>query len=256
MKPPSGESQPQRDASGDPEERRKRHDSGRIVDQERGKQRRNDEPEGPLEPGWTSARRGQEAFVAGAGPPSFRIGNRVRVVAPLSGTRQSGHPSPPDRAGSSSSRSARPRRGSPMPAHADRLTNGGMTEESPLRRRREHSPAAFEASIVGAASWSIHLARACHEATRTPADAAMEAVLRHLREASGAERAFLLEAFPSAAPPRALAVSAARQDAAASFSTRPEIIAMRLSPGPLSGPPRPAKTHSALVSGRAGRCAR
>lgn len=89
-----------------------------------------------------------------------------------------------------------------------------------MRQPAEDSPPRFGASIDPAAPWSTHLGRACEEAASAPHGGALDIVLRHLREAAGAERAFLLESSRPAAPPRVIAVSVARHDDAVSCSTQ------------------------------------
>ncbi len=102
-----------------------------------------------------------------------------------------------------------------------------MSEESPLRRPGEHSPPTFEASNGGTASWAVRLARACGEAASAPPAGALEIVLRHLREAAGAERAFLVEAAPTPRHARVVGVSLARPDDAVVFSTSVAVRALR-----------------------------
>jgi DNA-binding NtrC family response regulator len=96
-----------------------------------------------------------------------------------------------------------------------------------MQQRDEDSPARFGASIDGGAAWAPHLARACHDAAQAPPAGALEVVLRHLREAAGAERAFLLEATPPSARARLIAASASRQDGANAFSTSVAARALR-----------------------------
>ncbi len=88
-----------------------------------------------------------------------------------------------------------------------------------MQQRDEDSLRHFGASIDGATVWAPHLARACHDAAQAPPAGALVAVLGHLREAAGAERAFLLEAAPPSGRPRVVAASATRQDDAVAFST-------------------------------------
>jgi hypothetical protein len=74
---------------------------------------------------------------------------------------------------------------------------------------------------------SPFLMRACHDAAQSsPADA-LEIVLRHLREATGAERAFLLEAALPPERTRVVAASALRPDDLATFSTSVAARALR-----------------------------
>ena len=89
-----------------------------------------------------------------------------------------------------------------------------------MRQPAEDSPPRFGASIAPASPWSTELGRACDEAASAPPGGAIEIVLRHLREAAGAERAFLLESSRNSAPPRVIAVSVARRDDAVAFSTQ------------------------------------
>ncbi len=96
-----------------------------------------------------------------------------------------------------------------------------------MRRRDEDSSARFRASIDGTSAWAPQLARACHDAAQAPAADALAVVLRHLREAAGAERAFLLEAAPPKGRARVIAVSASRQDISVAFSTSVAARALR-----------------------------
>jgi DNA-binding NtrC family response regulator len=89
-----------------------------------------------------------------------------------------------------------------------------------LRQPAEDSPPRFRASIDEGSTWSAQLGRACDEAASAPPGGAIEIVLRHLREAAGAERAFVLESSRPSAPPRVIAVSVARHDDAVTFSTQ------------------------------------
>lgn len=74
---------------------------------------------------------------------------------------------------------------------------------------------------------SPFLMRACHDAAQSsPADA-LKVVVHHLREATGAERAFLLEAAPPPERIRVVAASALRQDDLATFSTSVAARALR-----------------------------
>jgi DNA-binding NtrC family response regulator len=92
-----------------------------------------------------------------------------------------------------------------------------MIEQSPMRRPSEDSPSRFEASI----------ARACHDAARSTPTDALEIALRHLREAAGAERAFLLEAARPPDPTRIVAASTCRTDDASACSTSVAARALR-----------------------------
>jgi len=96
-----------------------------------------------------------------------------------------------------------------------------------MRRSGEDIPARFGASIDEATAWAPQLASACHDAAQAPAADALEVVLRHLREAAGAERAFLLEAAPPKGRARVVAASASRQDDAVAFSTSVAARALR-----------------------------
>ena len=94
-----------------------------------------------------------------------------------------------------------------------------MSEVPPMGRKYEDSPQGFGASIEKADAWSPLLARACQDAAQAPPARALEVVLQRLREAAGAERAFLLD---SASPPRGariVAASVTRRDDARVFST-------------------------------------
>jgi DNA-binding NtrC family response regulator len=102
-----------------------------------------------------------------------------------------------------------------------------MSLEPPRQRGNEDSLTRFGASIDGAGLWAPYLARACHDAAREAPVGALEAVLGHLREAAGAERAFLVEAAPPAGRPRVVASSAARKDDLAGFSTSVAARALR-----------------------------
>ncbi len=102
-----------------------------------------------------------------------------------------------------------------------------MSEEPPMRRPDEDSPRAFGASIEKGEAWSPHLARACHDAAQTPRGHALEIVLLRLREAAGAERAFLLEAAPPPRRARLVAASVNRRDDAHTFSTSIAARALR-----------------------------
>jgi DNA-binding NtrC family response regulator len=96
----------------------------------------------------------------------------------------------------------------------------------PPQQRDEDSLPYFGASIEGAREWAPYLARACNDAAREAPAGALEAVLRHLREAAGAERAFLVEAAPPSGRARVVAASAIRKDDAA-FSTSVAARALR-----------------------------
>ena len=102
-----------------------------------------------------------------------------------------------------------------------------MSHESPLQRSDEDSPPRFGASIEAPPVWARRLAHACHDAAHSSPAGALEAVLRHLREAAGAERAFLLEAAPPPSRPRVVAASASRPDDAFTFSTSVAARALR-----------------------------
>jgi two-component system response regulator PilR (NtrC family) len=102
-----------------------------------------------------------------------------------------------------------------------------MNEAPPTRRPNEDSPRSFEASNEKPEIWSPHLARACHDAAQTPPARALEIVLQRLREAAGAERAFLLEAAPPPGRARVVAASVTRPDDARAFSTSIAARALR-----------------------------
>jgi serine/threonine-protein kinase PknK len=94
-----------------------------------------------------------------------------------------------------------------------------MIDPSPPRPPAEHSLPSFGASIQRSTSPATRLARACREASSAPPEDAIGVVLRHLREAAGAERAFLLDGARPSGPPRVLAASASGREDAAVFST-------------------------------------
>jgi len=102
-----------------------------------------------------------------------------------------------------------------------------MSERTPLRRRDEDIPPGFGASIEKADAWSSHLARACQDAAQAPPARSLEVVLLRLREAAGAERAFLIEATPTSRRPRVVAASLIRTDDASAFSTSIAARALR-----------------------------
>jgi len=102
-----------------------------------------------------------------------------------------------------------------------------MSEVPPMRRPDEDSPRGFGASIEKAEAWSPHLARACHDAAQTSRARALEVVLQRLREAAGAERAFLLEAAPPPRRARLVAASVTRRDDSNAFSTSIAVRALR-----------------------------
>jgi DNA-binding NtrC family response regulator len=102
-----------------------------------------------------------------------------------------------------------------------------MDDVSPMRRPDEDSPPRFEASIEKPASWSPHLARACDDAAHAHGARTLEVVLTRLREAAGAERAFLVEAAPPRGRARVVASSVVRPDDALSFSTSIALRALR-----------------------------
>jgi DNA-binding NtrC family response regulator len=87
-----------------------------------------------------------------------------------------------------------------------------------MRRRDEDNPRRIGASIALAPAWPAALARACRDAALAPAGTAVETVLRHMREAAGADRAFLLESDRAPAVPRVLAASVTRPDESTAFS--------------------------------------
>jgi DNA-binding NtrC family response regulator len=98
--------------------------------------------------------------------------------------------------------------------------------EEKSRMAHEDSAPQFEASIESRGRWASRVARACIDAVTAKPAGALEAVLRHVREAAGAERAFLLEATPPAGRARVVAASARRSESA-TFSTRIAARALR-----------------------------
>ncbi len=102
-----------------------------------------------------------------------------------------------------------------------------MSEVSPTRRPDEDSLTGFGASIQNGEAWSPYLARACHDAAQAPQPRALEVVLERLREAAGAERAFLLEAAPPSLRARVVATSITRRDDASAFSNSLAARALR-----------------------------
>src|SRR5262245_13610006 len=101
-----------------------------------------------------------------------------------------------------------------------------MAHEPPGSIAGEDSPPDFAASNDHCARWAGRIAAACAEAARAKPAGALEVVLRHVREAAGAERAFLLESTPPAGRARVIAASAGRSGAGA-FSTRIAARALR-----------------------------
>ena len=102
-----------------------------------------------------------------------------------------------------------------------------MTEAPPMRRPAEHSPQRFGASNEKSEASSALLALACHEAAEAPRGRELEVVLHRLREAAGAERAFLVEAAPKSRRARVVAVSGTRHDDAVGFSSSIAARALR-----------------------------
>jgi len=98
------------------------------------------------------------------------------------------------------------------------MTNTFMPD-SPRERRVEDTARRFEASIDAGGRWARDVAKACLDAASVAPPAAVDVVLARLREAAGAERAFLLESVPPPGRARLLAMSTARRDDAAGFST-------------------------------------
>jgi DNA-binding NtrC family response regulator len=97
--------------------------------------------------------------------------------------------------------------------------SGIMNDVPPIRRPDEDSPRRFGASIEKGKAWEATLARACHDAAQAPQSRALDIVLERLREAAGAERAFLLEAAPPRFRARLVAASGIRRGDANAFST-------------------------------------
>jgi len=71
---------------------------------------------------------------------------------------------------------------------------------------------------VSAPVWSAALVRACHDAALAPAGTAIEVVLRHLREAVGADRAFLVDRIGLLPSPAYWPASFVRPDEGTAFS--------------------------------------
>jgi two-component system NtrC family response regulator len=111
----------------------------------------------------------------------------------------------------------RKRLNDPSGARSVELRSEIMIEQSPMRRRDEDSPPCFGASIAGA----------CGEAARSAPAEGLPIVLRHLREAAGAERAFLLEAARPPEPTRLVAASTSRADVPGAFSSSVAARALR-----------------------------
>jgi two-component system NtrC family response regulator len=101
-----------------------------------------------------------------------------------------------------------------------------VAAEELSRMADEDSPQHFAASIEPEGRWAARVARACVDAVTAKPAGALEVVLRHVRDAAGAERAFLLEAMPPAGRARVIAASDRRSKAAA-FSTRIAARALR-----------------------------
>jgi DNA-binding NtrC family response regulator len=99
-----------------------------------------------------------------------------------------------------------------------------------MRRPAEDSPRGFGPSIEKGDAWTPHLARACHDAAQMPQPRALEVVLERLREAAGAERAFLLETAPPPRRARVVATAVTRRDDADAFSTSIAARALRGEP--------------------------
>jgi len=114
-----------------------------------------------------------------------------------------------------------------MPSSAARPKNANLTEKPPRPCRPEDSPQRFGTSIDASPAWAPHVARACLDAAAAAPSQALDVVLRHLREAAGAERAFLLEAVPPGGRPRLLAASTAARDDRGAFSSSVAIRALR-----------------------------
>ena len=102
-----------------------------------------------------------------------------------------------------------------------------MDEASPMRRPDEDSLRRFGASNEKLETWSPYLARACDDVAQAPGAGMLEVVLARLREAAGAERAFLIEAAPPRGRAQVVASSVARQDDAVAFSTSIATRALR-----------------------------
>jgi two-component system response regulator PilR (NtrC family) len=190
MQAPSHECQPARDPRGDGEQRRERHHARAVVDQQRGKQRQGDDPKQAFDPQPLSASRAQRRIFPSCGPASLCMRNLPGAVAGSTGDEDE-------------------------------------RSSTPMRRPDENSPRRFGASIDRTEIWSPHLARACHDAAQPPRAGAIAVVLQRLREAAGAERAFLLEAATPPGRPRLVAASVSRQDDAVTFSASIAARALR-----------------------------
>ena len=114
-----------------------------------------------------------------------------------------------------------------MSSPATRPKNANMSQEPPQPCRPEDSPPRFGASIDGTTRWAPQMARACIDAAAAAPTEALEVILRHLREAAGAERAFLLEAAPPAGRPRLIAASTPARDDRTTFSASVALRALR-----------------------------
>jgi len=114
-----------------------------------------------------------------------------------------------------------------MASSVARPKNVSMNQEPPRPCPPEDSPLPFGASIEPLPPWAPHVARACVAAAAVAPSEAPEVVLRHLREAAGAERAFLLEAAPPAWRPRLVASSTSGRDDRTAFSSSVALRALR-----------------------------
>jgi hypothetical protein len=102
-----------------------------------------------------------------------------------------------------------------------------MDDLTPMRRPDEDSPLRFGASNEKLEAWSPYLVRACNDAAEAAGAGTIEIVLARLREAAGADRAFLLEATPPRGRARVVASSVTRQDSSTAFSTSIATRALR-----------------------------
>ena len=89
----------------------------------------------------------------------------------------------------------------------------------------EDRPPRFGASTEPSGRWAERLARACAEAARAAGRDALTLVLEHLREAAGAERAFVLEAGPAARRARVAARAGVRDGGSFSASVAARALA-------------------------------
>ncbi len=101
-----------------------------------------------------------------------------------------------------------------------------MSHKSPSISSAEDSLPEIAPPTLRAVSWSAHLARACQDASAASPESAMAIVLRHLRIASGAERAFLVES-ERRGKPRVVVASADGSELAPPLCTSIALRALR-----------------------------